>query len=102
MTDTRKQKAEKASEMPIQHSVGGESADRIVGSPRWESSIKYERAIVSQTNIGTVSKATLGKLLRERFGAHMGISERIDTTEQEQLTKRCVVKSCAWIVNTSR
>ena len=34
------------------------------------SSLKgRERAIVSQTNIGTVSKATLGKLLR-RGGAH--------------------------------
>ena len=38
-----------------------------------------ERAVVNQTNIGTVSKATLGKLLR-RGGAHMGFSQRIDTT----------------------
>ena len=40
-----------------------------------------ERAIVSQTNIGTVSKATLGKLLRDGGGAptFMGFSERIDT-----------------------
>ena len=30
MTDTRKQKAEKASEMPIKHSL---RADRIAGSP---------------------------------------------------------------------
>ena len=32
MTDTRKQKAEKASEMLT---VSGEHADRIVGSPSW-------------------------------------------------------------------
>ena len=38
------------------------------------SSLKgRERAIVNQTNIGTVLKATLGKLLRDRV-------ERIDTT----------------------
>ena len=35
MTDTRKQKAEKASKMPIKHSTRGERADRIVGSPSW-------------------------------------------------------------------
>ena len=35
MTDTRKQKAEKASKMPIKHSTRGERADRIVGSPNW-------------------------------------------------------------------
>ena len=36
MTDTRKQKAEKASEMPIKHSLFvGEHADRIAGSPGW-------------------------------------------------------------------
>ena len=29
--------------------------------------------------IGTVSRATLGKLLRDRGGAHMGLPERIDT-----------------------
>ena len=34
MTDTRKQKAEKASEMPIKLTVRGEyHVDRIVGSP---------------------------------------------------------------------
>ena len=44
-----------------------------------------QRAIVSQTNIGTVSKATLGKLLRdgvERIRAlslSLSLSERIDT-----------------------
>ena len=37
-----------------------------------------ERAIVDQTNIGTVSNATLGKLL-SRGGAHMGFSDRIGT-----------------------
>ena len=39
-----------------------------------------ERAIVNQTNIGTVSTLEpLGKLLR-RGGMHMGFSERIDYT----------------------
>ena len=43
------------------------------------SSLKgRERAIVNQSNIGTVSKVTLGKPLRD--GAHMGFIERIDTT----------------------
>ena len=37
-----------------------------------------ERAIVNQTNIGTVLKATSGKLLR-RDGAYMCFSERFDT-----------------------
>ena len=48
------------------------------GSVRRSSLKGRERAIVSQTNIGTVSKATLGKL-RDGVGAHMGYSERIDT-----------------------
>ena len=30
-----------------------------------------ERVIVSHTNLGTVSKATLGKLLRDEIGAHL-------------------------------
>ena len=38
-----------------------------------------QRAIVSQRNFGTVSKATLGKLSERPGGAHMGFSERIDT-----------------------
>ena len=38
-----------------------------------------ERAIVSQTNIGTVSKATLGETSERRDEAHMGFSECIDT-----------------------
>ena len=42
---------------------------------------KDETAIVSQTNIGTVSKATLGKLLTDGPVERiiMGFSERIDT-----------------------
>ena len=44
------------------------------------SSLKgRERAIVSQTNIGIVSNATLGETSERRGGAHMGFSERIDT-----------------------
>ena len=35
------------------------------GSARRSSLKGRERAIVSQTNIGTISKATLGKLLRD-------------------------------------
>ena len=48
------------------------------GSTRRSSLKGREKAIVRKTNIGTVSKATLGKLLR-RGGAHMGFSERVDT-----------------------
>ena len=49
------------------------------GSARWSSLKGQERAIVNQTNIGTVSKATLGKTSERRGGAHMGFSERRDT-----------------------
>ena len=54
--------------------------ERVVerGSARRSSLKGRDRAIVNQTNNGTVSKATLGKHLR-RGGAHMGFSERIDT-----------------------
>ena len=50
------------------------------GSARWYSLKGRERAIVNQTNIGTIAKATLGKLLRDGGGSHMGFSEHIDTT----------------------
>jgi len=54
------------------------------GSARRSSLKGRERAIVSQTNIRTVSKATLGKLSSERRdGAHTGFSERIDTSWTE-------------------
>ena len=50
------------------------------GSARQSSLKGQERAIVNQTNIRTVSKATLGKHLRDGMdGAPMGFSERIDT-----------------------
>ena len=50
------------------------------GSARRSSLKGRERAIVNQTNIRTVSKATLGKHLRDGMdGAPMGFSERIDT-----------------------
>ena len=40
-----------------------------------------ERAIVTQTNVGTVSKTTLGELLRDGVqGIVRGFDERIDTT----------------------
>ena len=50
------------------------------GSDRRSSFLKgRERAIVSQTNTGTVSKATLGKLLRDGVESIiMGFSERVD------------------------
>ena len=47
-------------------------------SARQSSLKRRERAIVNQTNIGTILKAMLGKVLRWG-GAHMGFSERIDT-----------------------
>ena len=49
------------------------------GSARRSSLIGRERAIVSQTNIGIVSKATVGETSERRDGAHMGVSERIAT-----------------------
>ena len=66
-------------------SQGDHTIDRLEerdverGSARRSSLKGRERAIVTQTNIGTVSKATLGKLLRDGGGARMGFSERIDT-----------------------
>ena len=47
------------------------------GSARRSSLKGRERAIVKQTNTGTVSKA--GETSETRGGAHMGFSERIDT-----------------------
>ena len=44
------------------------------GSARRSSLKGRERAIVNQTNVGTALKATLGTLLRDRVGAHMGFS----------------------------
>ena len=50
------------------------------GSARRSSLKVRERAIVSQTNTGTVSKATLGKLLRDGVERIiMGFSERTGT-----------------------
>ena len=47
------------------------------GSARRFSLKGRERVVIDQTNIGTVSKATLGTLLRDRCGAHnMSFSER--------------------------
>ena len=50
------------------------------GSARRSSLKGREKAIVNQTNIGTIAKATLGRLLRDGGGSHMDFSERIDTT----------------------
>ena len=57
-------------------SQGHYPIDRL--EERQSSSKGRERAIVNQTNIRTISKATFGKTER-RGGAHMGFSERIDT-----------------------
>ena len=40
------------------------------GSPQRSSLRGWERAVVSQTNIGTVSKATLGKLLETGWSSY--------------------------------
>ena len=37
-----------------------------------------ERSVFDQAKIGTVSRATLGRLLRDGGGARMGLSERYD------------------------
>ena len=60
---------------------------RLPGGERREKKKRYrqssmkgrEEVIVSRTNIGTVSEATLGKASDTRGGAHMGFSELIDT-----------------------
>ena len=57
-----------------------EERDVERGSARRSSLKGRERAIVSQTKIGTVSMATLGKLLRDgEERIIMGFSECIDT-----------------------
>ena len=48
------------------------------GSAGYTSLTERERATIKQTHTGTVSKATLGKLLRDSAdGAHFGFSERL-------------------------
>ena len=49
------------------------------GGARRTSLKGREKAIINQTNIGTVSKATLGKLLRDGVERIWAFSERIDT-----------------------
>ena len=54
----------------------------VIQGSTWQSSLKrQERTIVNQTKTGTVSKATLGKLLRDGVEhiIFMGFSECIDT-----------------------
>ena len=69
-----------------EQSQGHHTIDRLEergverGSARRSSWKGRERAIVSQTNIGTVSKATLAKLLRDGVErTNMSFSECIDT-----------------------
>ena len=65
--------------------VGHHTIDHLVerglkrGTARRFSLTRRETAVVSQTNIGTVSKATLGKTLERRVGAHTGFLERVHT-----------------------
>ena len=61
-------------------SYGHHTIDRLEkrgverGSARRSSLKGRERAIVNQTNLGTVSKATLGKLLRDGVGRLLAFS----------------------------
>ena len=50
------------------------------GSARRSFLTGRERTVDNQTNIGTVSQATLGKLLTDMGAAHIGFTERVDTT----------------------
>ena len=68
----------RAQSQTSQHrSPGGERRGKR--SARRSSMKGRERAIVNQTNIGTVLKAPLGETSERRGRAHMGFSERIDT-----------------------
>jgi len=63
------------------------------GSARWSSLKGRERAIVNQTNIGTVSKATLWKLLRDEVERIiMDFFARIATILNWTELKYCMVK----------
>ena len=62
---------------PLHDRLEERGVDR--GSARRSSLKGRERAIVNQTNIGTVSTAALGKLLRDGMGRIWAFSERIDT-----------------------
>ena len=57
-----------------------ESSEVLRGSTRRSTLKGRERAIVSQTNTGTVLKITLGENSERWDGAHMGFSERMGTT----------------------
>ena len=61
MMDTRKQKAEKASEMPTKRSLldRGEHADRIVGSPSWWSSTNYNRSMPQDLKLLQIGSSQL-------------------------------------------
>ena len=62
MRDTRKQKANKikSSEMPIKHSpVRGEHADRIVGSPSWQSSVNFNRSMPEDLKLSQIGSSPL-------------------------------------------
>ena len=82
---------------PRAQSQGHHTIDRLEergverGSARRSSLKGRERVIVSQTNIGTVSKAKLGQLLERRGGAQMGFSQRIDTILNWTELMKCVM-----------
>ena len=64
------------------HTINGlEERGMERGSARQSSSKGQERAIINQTNVRTVWKVTLGKLLKflRQGGANMGFSKHTDT-----------------------
>ena len=87
---------------PLKHHLQGDVAPSLCLYTReaWKHYLprKDERAIVSQTNIETVSKATLGESSERRSGAHMGFSEHIDTIHDEVRSKESLTRSVRRIV----
>ena len=62
------------------HNVDGLEEGGVERGIARRSSLKGRKwAIISRTNIATLSKATVGKLLTDGDGAHMGFSEHMDT-----------------------
>ena len=75
--DTRKQKAEKTSKMPIKHSLHsltGEQADRIVGSPSWWSSINYNRSMPEDLKLSQIGSSMQPPLFR---GLHSPVVRKL-------------------------
>ena len=67
--------------------------------------ILLEKAVISQTNIGSVSKATLGKHLSWGCSANMGFPEHIDilldgTKLNYNFCCRCFFSKTVWMTTT--